>query len=232
MYWPVSTRKRINVRDSWACIQYRERNGQQGISLFCQICPESIQGSFHQFPPLERLDQWAEIKQSFEERHGIPQIVGAIDGTHIPMTIPVHDNLKGYINWKSWASIVFQCVVDGKGNFCNVYGGGPGSMHNTRVFNCSHLGRSLRANSTTPPMIPHGTFLPSVVIPANQWFNFIQSSTRIVVDQAFGRLKKGFENKYFACMILHNILKRKGTLYLHDLDTCLDKEVIFVDLPL
>ena len=58
--------------------------------------------------------------ESFERRQGIPQIVGAIDGTHIPVAIPANDSWKGYINRKSWASIVFQCVVDGDGNFRNV----------------------------------------------------------------------------------------------------------------
>jgi hypothetical protein len=57
---------------------------------------------------------------SFEDLHGIPGIVGAIDGTHIPLAIPPNDAWNGYINRKSWASIVFQCVVDGDGNFRNV----------------------------------------------------------------------------------------------------------------
>ncbi|KNZ49178.1 hypothetical protein VP01_5165g1 [Puccinia sorghi] len=54
-------------------------------------------------------DQWMAIKDSFKRRHGIPQIVGAINGTHIPLAIPPHDDRKG------WASIVFQCVVGGAG---------------------------------------------------------------------------------------------------------------------
>ena len=58
--------------------------------------------------------------QSFERRQGIPQVVGAIDGTHIPVAMPPDDNWKSYINRKSWSSIVFQCVVDGEGNFRNV----------------------------------------------------------------------------------------------------------------
>jgi hypothetical protein len=34
--------------------------------------------------------------------------------------MPCDDDWKGYINRKGWASITFQCVVDGDGNFCNV----------------------------------------------------------------------------------------------------------------
>jgi len=134
-------------------------------------------------------------------------------------------------------------------------------MHDSRVFRRSKLGQSLRFNSTTPPMIPRGTFLvgdagyptnanillpyPSVVNPANLWFNFIQSSTRIVVKQAFGRLKNRFRillnaqmatpyrarNNSFACMILHNILNRRGTLYLQDWDNRSSQEHRFAEVP-
>ncbi|KNZ61545.1 hypothetical protein VP01_1386g8 [Puccinia sorghi] len=194
--WPTS-------QESWACLQYRERNSRQGIRPLFQI--------------FSLLDQWSEIKQSFEARHKIPQIVGAIDGTHVPVAIPAHDNLKGV-----W--LMAEAIL--------VCGGGPGSMHDARVFRCSKLGQSLRADSTTPPMIPHGTFLVGDDGPSNQWFNFIQSSRWIVLEQAFGRLKNRPETHIFACMILHNILNCRGTLYLHDWDTCSDKEVIFVELPL
>ena len=73
------------------------------------------------FPQLENTRQWDEIKESFEIKHGIPGIVGAIDGTHIPLAMPTKDCWKGYVNRKSWASIVFQCVINGEGNFRNVH---------------------------------------------------------------------------------------------------------------
>jgi hypothetical protein len=93
-------------------------------------------------------------------------------------------------------------------------------------------------------MIPAGSYLigdagypgevgilipyPSIATPENERFNFIHSSTRMVVEQAFGRLKNRFRilltaqksspvrarNNTFACVILHNILNRRGTLYL------------------
>jgi hypothetical protein len=66
------------------------------------------------------MDLWEDIKQLFESRHGIPNIVGAIDGTHIPIAMPRHNDWKDYINRKGWPSLTFQCVVDGDGNFRNV----------------------------------------------------------------------------------------------------------------
>jgi hypothetical protein len=110
-------------------------------------------------------------------------------------------------------------------------------------------------------MIPDGTYLvgdagypsnvnilvpyPSVLSPANEWFNFIQSSTRIVVKQAFGRLKNRFrillqsqnarplkaKNNAFACIILHNILNRRGSLYLQDWDEQTSHEQLYGEVP-
>ncbi|KNZ44163.1 hypothetical protein VP01_944g7 [Puccinia sorghi] len=110
-------------------------------------------------------------------------------------------------------------------------------------------------------MIPQGTFLvgdagypsnvkillpyPTVVEPGNQLFNYVQSSTQIVVEQAFGRLKNRFclllssqnvsparaRNNTFACMILHNILNRRGSLYVHCWDSWNPQELVFAELP-
>ncbi|OAV87351.1 hypothetical protein PTTG_29463 [Puccinia triticina 1-1 BBBD Race 1] len=128
----------------------------------------------------------------------------------VPLTAPTycwlyppHNEWKGYINRKSWASIVFQCVVDGDSNLRNVSGGGPGSMHDTQVFRRSWLGHSLLGYG--PPMIPAEAMLigdagypehvpilvpyPSVATQENKDFNYIQSLTWIVVERAFGQLK-------------------------------------------
>ncbi|KNZ49367.1 hypothetical protein VP01_5065g2 [Puccinia sorghi] len=188
------------------------------------------------FTSIEREEKWSEIMQYFERRQGIHQIVGTIDGTHTTVAIPPNDEWKGYINHKSWASIFFQCLVDGEGNFFNICGGGAGSMHDSWVFRCSGLGQSMRLGSLIPAMIPENTYLigdagypsnvdilvpyPSVVNPANEWFNYIQSSTRIIIEQAFGQLKNQFrillhaqkaspqreKANTFACMILNNLL--------------------------
>lgn len=41
----------------------------------------------------------------------IPQIIGALDGTHIPI-LPPFEGYRDYINRKGWPSIVLQGVVD------------------------------------------------------------------------------------------------------------------------
>jgi hypothetical protein len=134
-------------------------------------------------------------------------------------------------------------------------------MHDSRVFRRSTLGQSLTPGTNLLRKIPQGTYLigdagypsnvdilvpyPSVVNPANKWFNFLQSSTRICVEQAFGRLKNRFrillhaqkahpiraQNTTFACMILHNILNRRGTLYIQVWDDRAPSEAVFGEIP-
>ncbi|PLW51302.1 hypothetical protein PCASD_00973 [Puccinia coronata f. sp. avenae] len=85
-----------------------------------------------------------------------------------------------------------------------VSGGGPGLMHNSRVFQRSTVGQSLTLGTNVPRRLPPATFLigdagypsnvdilvpyPSLVNPANVFFDFIQSSTRICVEQALPAL--------------------------------------------
>ena len=52
------------------------------------------------------------IKADFLERGHIPNVVGAVDGTHIPILIPPDDHVD-FINRKSFHSLVFQGVAIG-----------------------------------------------------------------------------------------------------------------------
>ncbi|KNZ51979.1 hypothetical protein VP01_3742g2, partial [Puccinia sorghi] len=97
--------------------------------------------------------------------------------------------------WPQSSSSVYLC------------GGGSGSMQNSRVFRRSQIGQSLQPGSGEGPMIPHGTFLigdagylvnmklllpyPSVVNPANKWFNYMQSTTRIILTDGFTQVSLG-----------------------------------------
>ena len=59
-------------------------------------------------------DKLLEMATFFQNRWRVPQCVGAIDGSHIPMLAP-EENPCDYYNRKGWHSVVLQAVVDGKG---------------------------------------------------------------------------------------------------------------------
>ncbi|MBW0568575.1 hypothetical protein O181_108290, partial [Austropuccinia psidii MF-1] len=60
------------------------------------------------FPAEDDVEKWAKIKESFRLRQGLRNIIGAIDGTHIPIIPPANDQWNAYVNRKCWNSIVFQ----------------------------------------------------------------------------------------------------------------------------
>ncbi|RLU21232.1 hypothetical protein DMN91_005605 [Ooceraea biroi] len=84
------------------------------------------------------INEGAMISTAYEARTNIPQVIGAIDSTHIPI-LPLVDGYKDYVNRKGWPSIIFQAVVDNNLRFRNVNCQAPGSCHDAAVFKNSLL---------------------------------------------------------------------------------------------
>lgn len=61
-----------------------------------------------------------EIAAAFEKKTHIPQLIGTIDGTHIPI-LPPSDGYRDYVNRKGWPSMILQAVVDNKYKYVQVY---------------------------------------------------------------------------------------------------------------
>ncbi|XP_063775475.1 putative nuclease HARBI1 [Pseudophryne corroboree] len=139
---------------------------------------------------------------------GYPQCAGAIDGTHIPIIAP-RDNPADYYNRKGWHSIVLQAVVDHKYCFTDVYIGWPGRAHDARVLANSDLykiaedKREIKDSGWGGHPSPHHWV---AAYPLRHWlmkgytqhlqlspiqvaYTHTLSSARMVVENAFGRLK-------------------------------------------
>ena len=69
---------------------------------------------------------------------GLPNVVGAIDGSHKSIKAP-RLNHEDYFNRKQNNSMNLQGVVDADGKFINVSTGWPDSIHDTRVLQLSTL---------------------------------------------------------------------------------------------
>ena len=94
--------------------------------------------------------------QEFFNISRFPQVLGALDGSHIPIKAP-KDDPNEYVNRKSFHSIVLQGVVDANGKFLHVSTGYAGSIHDARVLRMSAL-------LTAIENAPHPCFDASVVI--------------------------------------------------------------------
>lgn len=117
-------------------------------------------------------------------------------------------NTNDYCNRKKYFSINLQAVVDSQMQFINVYCDEPGSLHDARVLRRSPLYNV--ANENKEMLFPQNTFIigdsayPSLswlvppfrnnghLTPQQTEFNYMLSSTRMIVEKTFGLLKGRF----------------------------------------
>ena len=191
------------------------------------------------FPTGEDLTN---VINGFESKWGFPQCVGAIDGSHIPIAAPKL-NHTDYYNRKGWYSMILQGVVDHDYLFRDICVGWPGSVHDARVFasssivkrikegllsagqSISYLGCQIPAFLIGDSAYPLQTWLmkpfanTGILTREQQHFNYRLSRARMVVENAFGRLKARWRRLQkrndmsiehipciiSACCILHNV---------------------------
>lgn len=179
------------------------------LKEFCSSVEEILLPEIIQMPNAEKLK---ELALYFDQKWGLPQCVGAIDGSHIPIMAPREYHTE-FFNRKGWYSIVLQAVVDGRGLFWNIFVGKPGSLHDARVLRLSALwelaetgklfshqqkniggqdvGHYILGDAAYPltswlmkPFLDNGHLTPQQEV-----YNKKTSRARVVVENTFGRLK-------------------------------------------
>uniref|UniRef100_A0A8C3FBM1 Putative nuclease HARBI1 n=1 Tax=Chrysemys picta bellii TaxID=8478 RepID=A0A8C3FBM1_CHRPI len=141
---------------------------------------------------------------------GFPNCGGAIDGTHIPILAPEHQDTQ-YINRKGYFSMVLQALMDHKGRFTNINMGWPGRVHDASVLRNTTLFKWLLQGTYFPdqkitvgdvemPIVilgdPAYPLMPWLMKPytgsldsSQELFNYRLSKCRMVIECTFGRLK-------------------------------------------
>ena len=97
---------------------------------FCK-CIAKRACNVKKFPGNERETSIALEKLS--EICRIPQVIGAIDATHVEIVAPKNAHIDYFCRQQKF-TINMQAVVDGKLKFIDVSIGFPGSIHDARVF--------------------------------------------------------------------------------------------------
>ena len=82
------------------------------------------------------------VKRGFHEIGGIPNVIGAVDCTHVRIVAPSVD-VPAYINRKGYHSLNVQPIVDHNMQFTNCVARWPGGTHDSRIFQQSTVFREL-----------------------------------------------------------------------------------------
>uniref|UniRef100_A0A668AUA2 DDE Tnp4 domain-containing protein n=1 Tax=Myripristis murdjan TaxID=586833 RepID=A0A668AUA2_9TELE len=230
-YWSIAHLFAVSLSTACKCLK-----------AFCSAVEDILQPEAIQFPNADKLQEMANY---FENRWGLPHCVGAIDGSHIPILAPQEYHTE-YYNSKGWYSVVLQAVVDGKGLFWNVFSGLPGSMHDARVLRRSGLWNMADRLFGGQHHVTGGHdmgyyILGDAAYPQTSWlmkpfmdngclteeetnFNIRLSRARVVVENAFGRLKGRWrcllkrndcnldtvKSVVITCCVLHNLCESHG----------------------
>ncbi|KAI5067475.1 hypothetical protein GOP47_0018003 [Adiantum capillus-veneris] len=104
---------------------------------FCKaIVKSGLRDMYIRWPSSSRL---AILAREFEDARGIPFVVGAIDGSHIPIIAP-RDKHVDYFNQKGFHSILLQLTLSANCSIWNFDVGWAGSVHDSLNFTRSELG--------------------------------------------------------------------------------------------
>ena len=155
-----------------------------------------------------------EERLTYQKFHNIaqfPNVIGAIDCTHIAIANPGGEDSSRYINRKGWYSLNTQVVCDADMRILNIVSRWYGSTHDMRIFNESSLKAEFVAGKYSGVLLgdPGYKLFPYLMTPyknpqseAQRNFNKSQRATRNIIERLFGMWKRRF-----SC--LRNVLRTK-----------------------
>jgi hypothetical protein len=160
---------------------------------FCQALKETCRSVFIRWPS---SSQKQAISENFEALHGIPYIVGVIDGSHISIIAP-EQHVADYYCRKEFHSVLLQAVVDHSCCFWDYDIGWCGSIHDYNLFCKSHIGKYCLSGKLLPyALLGDAAYQPRpwMFTPylgskdgftrEQEHWNSIQSSSRMCVERA------------------------------------------------
>lgn len=89
-------------------------------------------------------EQAQEMEGGFRKMHGIPGIIGAIDGSFIPIDTP-RVNPEHYYCRKKFHAVLLQAICSSTGYIWDFHCGWAGSLHDYNLFNKTPASRRIAA---------------------------------------------------------------------------------------
>nr|XP_034195291.1 uncharacterized protein LOC117611449 [Osmia lignaria] len=241
---PLSSKLKLEITlrylcsgDSFNSLMYLFRVPSTTISHFIpEVCDAltTVLKEYLQVP--STFEKWERIQRGFEHRWNFPNVIGALDGKHVNIILPISSG-SDYYNYKGKYSIVLTALVDDDYRFTYIDVGAKGRFSDGGIFRNSSFYTALTENSLNIP--DNGIIVADDAFPltsrimkpykkrdlsiSEKVFNYrlIVSRARRNVENAFGILTARFrifendiklqpekvEKIIFAACSLHNWLR-------------------------
>lgn len=147
---------------------------------------------------------YGQNKEEFKKQAGFPGIWGVIDGTHIPVTVRKAERQPFYGRFK-YTTMNLEAIVGPDMAFIEFVCRWPGSAHDSTIFKSTQLYAQLKSTPVDGHMIGDAgyaiesflmvPFRQNAIIndPDKKRYNKCLSSTRSIVERAFGSWKNKFQ---------------------------------------
>ena len=176
----------------------------------------------------ETDDMRRKVMKEFHAKSKLPGIVGAIDCMHVPIQSPGSPDAEIYRNRKGYMSINVQLVCDTNNIISDVVARWPGSVHDSTIFENSHIRALLETGQLDGILVGDGGYasktymLTPVINPttaAESTYNAAHVLARNCIERTNGMLKRRFPClKYGMRLHLENILPViVATVVLHNI---------------
>ena len=179
------------------------------LKEICSIICKNLGPELIKYPVTR--EEASEATAAFLKRFGFPQVIGCVDGTHVPIKRP-SENAQDYFSYKMKYTLNCQAICNHNGQFIDVDIKWPGSVHDARVFANSIIQNKYCENEFHlfyKELIPGEECVPQVLLgdPAYPLlpycmkeyetcnsneeviYNQMLRSARNQIECAFGRLK-------------------------------------------
>ncbi|XP_068726345.1 putative nuclease HARBI1 [Montipora capricornis] len=163
-------------------------------------CLKSIAGEWIIFPTSR--EGVNETMTKFYSIGAFPKVMGAIDGTLIPIRAPAKEEHL-YVYHKGFHAINVMAVCDAEMRFTNIVAKWHGSVHDSAIFNGSALQTHMETKQQEGCLLgDRGYALQSYLMTplnpdkvssaAEEMYQRIHTRTRNVIERSFGLLKQRF----------------------------------------
>ena len=189
-------------------------------------------GEYVKFPRIQ--SDFNDVEQQFRDMRGFPNVISAIDCTHIKISNPGTDNAGRFFNRKQFYSINTQMTCTSTTLITSVVAHWQGSAHDARIFSeCNLKQRFENDEFRHYVLLGDGGYkctkylMTPVLNPVTEEerrYNEAHKGSRVIIEQLFGRLKRRFpclsgglrttlptsQNIITGLAVLHNFLLLNG----------------------